>query len=97
MQMETHDVYHQQRIDGARQLIEKANKLAKIRGIVLDRCEWDHGQPIVSRAKHILSVLSSGKTTTGEFPDDWLADYPGRVGIEKANAVLSEMIRRLGE
>lgn len=93
----TNDVYHQQRIDGARQIIEKANELAQLLGMTLDKCEWDHGQPIVYRRKHILWVASSGKTTTGEFPDEWLADYPGRVGMEKANAVLSEMIRRLRE
>ncbi len=50
---------------------------------------------MVKRDKHILEISSGSKTMTGEFPDTWLADYPGRAGTEKTDALLREMVRRL--
>ncbi|MBC8491618.1 MAG: hypothetical protein H8D42_03570 [Candidatus Marinimicrobia bacterium] len=88
-----HNEYHKQRLKGADQIAEKAHQLARKGGISLESCVWDHGREIVDRDKHTLAISSGGKTARGEFPDEWLADYPGKVGTEKADAVLREMIR----
>lgn len=76
-------------------MIQKVNELAQKDGLKIDKIEWNHGQPVNSRSNHVLSVTANGKTIKGEFPDEWLADYPGRVGTEKANAVLSGIIHQL--
>ena len=89
------DSYQQQRQEGANLIIQKANQLAQNNGLQIDKIEWNHCQPIVDRANHVLSITANGKTVKREFPDEWLADYPGRVGTEKANAVLSGIIREL--
>lgn len=89
------DIYSEQRLDGARLIAEKATQLAHSKGIILERIEWDNDLPIVDRTNHILSLTYKGKTITGKFPDEWLADYPARVGIEKAKALIKEMVRQL--
>jgi hypothetical protein len=91
----TSDTYDQQRLDGARLIVERAIELAKAQGITLEKTEWDHGRAIGNRTKHTLSLTAKGKTITGELPDEWLADYPGRVGTEKATMMLKEMVRSL--
>lgn len=87
--------YQQQLLEGASQIVEKAYQIAEKAGILLDSCEWDNGQKIADRSIHTLTITSGGKSAEGEFLDDWLADYPGKVGTEKANTVLREMIRLL--
>jgi hypothetical protein len=87
--------YVQQRRDGAKQIAKAAEKMADSVGINLERIEWDKERGITDTANHELAVSANGKTITGQFPDEWLADYPGYVGTEKANRVLSEMIRKL--
>jgi len=89
------DNYHEQRLNGARLIAETAAEFAQAQEITLERTEWDLGQAIIRRTNHILSLTAKGQTITGEFPDEWLADYPGRVGTEKANSLLEEMIRQL--
>lgn len=89
----TDDIYQQQRREGAALIAKKARELARAQGFVIEHIEWDQGQPIQDRTKHLLAVTVGGKTLTGEFPDEWLADYPGRVGTEKADAMLASMIR----
>jgi hypothetical protein len=87
--------YEQQRSEGADQIIKAAEKLSTEVGIKIERSEWDTGKPISEKTNHSLSITAKGKTITSQFPDEWLADYPGGVGTEKAKAVLSEMIRKL--
>lgn len=87
--------YEEQRSEGARQIIKVAEKLATEAGIKIERAEWDGGKLIAEKDNHSLSITANGKTISGQFPDEWLADYPGRAGNEKANAVLSEIIRKL--
>ena len=87
--------YEEQRLEGAGQIIKAAEKLATEAGVKIERAEWDGGKPMAEKANHSLSITANGKTISGQFPDEWLADYPGRAGNEKANAVLSEMIRKL--
>ena len=89
------DEYQEQRIEGAKQIIEKAKDLAKDFGLTAINCEWDHGQKISSKVAHSLSIKSGGKQVTGKFPDEWLADYPGKAGNEKGNALLTGMVRQL--
>ena len=89
------DSYQQQRQEGAKLIIQKANQLAQNDNLKIDKIEWNHGQPIIDRANHVLSITANGKTVKDEFPDEWLADYSGRVGTEKANAVLSGIIHQL--
>lgn len=90
------NIYDKQRLDGARLIIDKAIELAKSKEITFQITEWDHGQAISHKAEHTLSLTAKEKTVSGKFPDEWLVDYPGRVGTEKANARLSEMINQLG-
>jgi len=87
--------YDQQRTEGADQIIKTAEKLAIEAGIKLQRAEWNSGKLIIEKTNHLLSITANGRTITGQFPDEWLADYPGRAGSEKAKAVLAEMIRKL--
>lgn len=91
----TNDTYQQQRQEGARLIVQKGNELAQHHDIKLDKIEWNGGQPIARRTGHVLAATANDKTVTAEFPDEWLADYPGRAGTEKANAVLSEIMRQL--
>lgn len=91
------DKYQQQRIGGAKQIIIMAHRLARAANIPLDKLEWDKGQQIVERPIHVLTVTSGVKSVTAEFSDDWLADYPGRVGTEKANHVLAGIIHQLSQ
>lgn len=89
------DIYQQQRQEGAKLMVQKVNALAQNNGLKIDKIEWNYGQPITSRSTHVLSVTANGKTIKDEFPDEWLADYPGHVGTEEANAVLSGIVRQL--
>lgn len=87
--------YKEQRTEGAEQIIKVAEKFASEIGIKIERTEWDCGKPIAEKDNHSLSITANGKTISGQFPDEWLADYPGLLGNEKANAVLSEIIKKL--
>jgi len=87
--------YDEQRLEGAGQIIKTAEELASEVGIKIERAEWDDGKPISNKDNHSLSITANGKTISGQFPDEWLADYPGRAGNEKANSALREMIRSL--
>lgn len=87
--------YEEQRSEGAEQILKRAKQLAADAGIKIEKAEWDGGKPIAEKDNHSLSVTANGRTVSGQFPDEWLADYPGRAGNEKANAVLSEIIRKL--
>ena len=89
------NAYELQRQEGAQEIINKAHEVATSAGISLDNCVWDNGQELVKRDKHILEISSGRKTMTGEFPDTWLADYPGKAGTEKTDALLRKMIRHL--
>ncbi len=89
------NAYELQRQEGAQEIINKAHEVARSAGISLDNCVWDNGQELVERNKHILKISSGRKSMTGEFPDTWLADYPGGAGTEKTDALLREMVRRL--
>jgi len=87
--------YREQILEGAGQILKEAKKLAAEAAINIEKAEWDDGNPILERENHSLSITANAKTIAGLFPDEWLADYPGGVGNEKANAVLSEIIKKL--
>lgn len=91
----TNDRYARERAGGAAKIVEAAKTMAAAVGIKFESIVWDKGRPIFDRTNHELAITANGKTIVGEFPDEWLADYPGGAGIEKANSVLSEMIRKL--
>lgn len=86
--------YEQQRLVGSRKIIEKAKILAQRENLIIDKILWNNGEPIDDRRNHILAITANCKTYTGIFCDEWLADYPGGVGLEKANYVLSALIRK---
>lgn len=87
--------HHSQRVQGAREIIGKAKNFAKEKGLSMDSCVWDEGQEIVERLMHTLTITSGTKLSRGKFPDEWLADYPGKAGSEKTDALLMQMITGL--
>ena len=89
------DKYQSQRLQGAREIIDTVNTFAKEKGFSLDSCVWDEGQEIVERLMHTLTITVGSKLSRGKFPDEWLADYPGKVGTEKTDALLMQMISGL--
>lgn len=91
------DCYTQQRLDGADQILKEAEKMALAAGIKIEKAAWDNGRPIIEMTNHELAITAQGEKIIGQFPDEWLADYPGRAGTEKAKGILSEMIRKLGK
>ena len=93
----SNDLDTQQRLDGANQILKSVEKMAAAAGIKIEKAEWDNGRPIIDITNHKLAISAKGKIITGQFPDDWLVDYPGQVGTEKARGVLSEMIRKLSK
>ena len=97
MNDEENNMYNQQRLQGKDQIEEYFHELAEERGITLDTCEWDQGREIGNRENHILEITSNGRRIRREFSDERLADYPGRVGNERTNAILNEMILELSE
>ncbi len=84
--------HHSQRLQGAKEIIDKAHDLAKENGVSLDSCVWDERQEIVERVTHTLTITSGSKSSKGKFPDEWLISYPGKAGTEKVDLLLSEMI-----
>ncbi len=88
----TEEEYATQRRAGSEQIIAKLREFAKERNIEIDAATWAPGAPAVD---HPLAVSADGKIATARFADEQLADYPGRVGTERTDAMLRELVQRL--
>lgn len=89
------DIYHHQRLEGARLIIEKTQEIAKESGVPIDKIEWDYGSPIQDRDFHILSITSGSRRVNERFNDEELADFPGRVGTRNTIIKIRAMIKSL--
>jgi len=87
-----------QRLDGARQIVDFARNQAGKAGIKFDKEPiWNNGDAMRGQVNHILRLSVYGKTRDGEFPDEWLKDYPGVVGTERTRETVRAMIRELSQ
>jgi hypothetical protein len=84
--------YAAQRGAGAEQIIAKLRELAKEQGIEIDAATWAHGAPNVD---HALTISADGRMAIATFADEQLADYPGRVGTARTDAMLRELVQQL--
>ncbi len=87
--------YHSQRLQGARDIIDRARKFAEKAGISLDDCQWDYGRESVERDNHTLTISAGENASKEDFSDEELADFPGGSGTESTTAKLRKMIRKL--
>lgn len=94
--MSSHNEYSAQRSAGAKMIIIKAQKIAECNGIKITKIYWDKEEKIIGeKTNHLLVIYSLNKAVKRKFPDEWLADYPGNAGNEKANAILAGMVGEL--
>lgn len=89
------DSYRQQRLEGARLIIEKIKEIALEAKVSLNKIEWDSNAPIADRAFHTLMIISGNKSIQEKFSDESLADFPGKVGTESTIKKIKSMIHAL--
>lgn len=89
--------YEKQRHGDASQIIERLRQVAKDRSLELTNCVWNGSGPLAGRESRTLAVETRNSSTSMRFSDKQLADYPGRTGTEKTEAMLQELVRRLQE
>lgn len=89
------DRYKQQRLEGARLIIEKAKEIALEAKVSLDKIKWDFSAPIVERDFHVLMIISGNRNIQERFSDESLADFPGKVGTEITVKKIKNMIHAL--
>ena len=80
--------YDEQRSEGARLILRKAQDLAAAAGIELTRIAFDDGREFVSREHHVLTLAMGEKVVRIGLSDEALADYPGGAGTEATVAML---------
>jgi hypothetical protein len=84
-----------ERLAGADAITSRAKELANELGIHIIECIWDEGREMADRDSHLLEILTEDRSISGSFSDEQLADYQGKVGTERTEATLGEMIRSL--
>ncbi len=87
--------YHHQRIEGSHLIIEKVKEIALKSNIVLNKIEWNRGNPIAERDFHILEIVAGRKSIKERFSDESLADFPGKAGTENTIKKIRKMIQFL--
>jgi hypothetical protein len=86
------DDYHKQRLEGVRLINKEINEMAKKYDIKDIEIEWDRGLQIVDREFHILKISNGRITVEGKFPDESLADFPGKVGTASTKGIIKKML-----
>lgn len=86
----------EQRMEGAKLIIARANAIAIEKGVEIADYIWNQRRGIDNGENHALELKSnSGKTVRASFSREELEDYPGRVGTEKTDSKLRKMIDEL--
>ena len=85
----------EQRKTGAAQIAKRAQEFALWHGMVLPVPEWDNGHPMADRPMHVLRLVAAHDSAEGEFSDEALKDYPGRVGNLHVDRALRAMVEKL--
>jgi hypothetical protein len=89
--------YKKQRLEGSKQIVAKLRELAKDRGFEIESIVWNRDGSLDERAAHELAISARGKSIIVKFSDEQLADYPGRVGTAKTDAMVRNIVADLGK
>lgn len=85
--------YTKQKIEGSKAIIADVTSLAGTEGYQVSICYWQRS--IYMGGPHTLVLESGAKQVTGQFEDEWLANYNGFGMEHPAKLVVWEMVSRL--
>lgn len=89
------DTANEERHNGSIQIIERLKEMAQEEAVEITRCVWNGGGSILNRERQSLEVTTRDGSITVAFSDEQVADYPGRTGTERTEAMLRDVLRRL--